>query len=75
MWHVFKTGFQIVPYFKVTFYPRYQKIMLSLSFFLKFSIQYTETNLRDFIQILHVYVTFKFLQDTKMFTGQTISQK
>ena len=34
----------------------YKRIMLSLSFF-KFLIEHTEDNLKNFIQILHVYVT------------------
>ena len=57
IWHVVVIGFQGLPYFKVTLNSDVLKSnLLSLHFFY-FSIGYTENNLRNFIQILHVYVT------------------
>ena len=54
--HVVVTGFQGVPYFNVTLNSHVLKsYLLSLHFL--FSTEYTENNLRNFIQILHVYVT------------------
>ena len=55
--HVVVAGFQGVPYFKLTLNSHTLKsYLLSLHFFYC-SIEYTENNLRNFIQILHVYVT------------------
>ena len=54
IWHVLVTGFQGVPYFKVTLNSHVLKVILSLHYF---SIEYTGNNLRNFIQILYVYVT------------------
>ena len=51
--HVVVTGFQGVPYFKVTLNSH---VFKSYLYFL-FSTEYTENKLRNFIQILHVYVT------------------
>ena len=52
--HVVVTGFQGVPYFKVTLNSHVLKSYIE---FTLFSIEYTGNNLRNFIQILHVYVT------------------
>ena len=54
IWHVVVTGFQDVPYFKVTLNSHVLKVIMSLHYF---SIEYTGNNLRNFIQLLHVYVT------------------
>ena len=54
IWHVLVTGFQGVPNFKVTLNSHVLKGYIELHYF---SIEYTGNNLRNFIQILHVYVT------------------
>ena len=52
--HVVVTDFQGVPNFKVILNSHvFKSYLLSLHF----SIEYTENDLRNFIQILHVYVT------------------
>ena len=54
--HVIVTSFKGLPYLKVTLNSRVLKsYLLSLHFY--FSIENTRNNLRDFIQILNVYVT------------------
>ena len=56
--HLVVTGFQGVPYFKVTLNSHVLKnYLLSLHFFFIFSIEYTENDLGNFIQLMHVYVT------------------
>ena len=50
------TGFQGVPYFKETLNSHVLKSYVEFKFFY-FSVKYTKDNLRNFIQILHVYVT------------------
>ena len=50
------TGFQGVPYFKVTLNSDVLKSFLEFKFF-TFPVKYTKDNLKNFIQILHVYVT------------------
>ena len=55
IWHVVVTGFQGVPYFKVTLTSHVLKNYVEFMFYV--SLEYTENNFRDFIQILHVYVT------------------
>ena len=50
------TGIQGVYYFKVTLNSHVQKNYVEFKFFY-FSIEYTEDNLRNFIEVLHVYVT------------------
>ena len=50
------TGIQGVFYLKVTLNSHVQKNYVEFKFFY-FSIEYTEDNLRNFIQVLHVYVT------------------
>ena len=54
IWHVLLTGFQDVPYFKVTLNSHLLKGLMSLHYF---SIAYIGNNLRNFIQVLHVYLT------------------
>ena len=56
IWHVVVTGFQGVRYFKVTLNSHVLKSYVEFKFFY-FSVKYTEDNSRNFIHILHVYVT------------------
>ena len=48
------TGFQDMLYFKVSLNAH---VLKSYVEFILFSIEYTENNFRNIIQILHVYVT------------------
>ena len=49
IWHVVVTSFEGVPYFKVT--------LNSLIYVFSFSMEYTESNFRNFIQLLELYIT------------------
>ena len=54
IWHVLVTNFRGVPYFKVTLNSHVLKGYIEFTLFFN---EYTGNNLRNFIQILHVYVT------------------
>ena len=55
IWHVVVTSFEGVPYFRVTLNSMYKNLCPVYVF--SFFMEYTENNLRNFIQLLHVYVT------------------
>ena len=56
IWHVVVTGIEGVSYFKVTSNFHVQKNYVEFYFFY-FSIEYAEDNLRNFLQVFHIYVT------------------
>ena len=56
IWHVVVTSFEGVTYLKVTLNSHGIKNLHPVYFF-SFSVEYTENNFRNFIQLLHVYVT------------------
>ena len=52
IWHVVVASFEGVSYFKVTLYKN-----LCPVYVFSFSMEYTESNFRNFIQLLQLYIT------------------